>query len=436
MLRVFYHFNDLNEFDINYLKAVMDRQINHKLMKNYVYNEFSCSENHQHPVIPKLRSLLFFILMVLMFSGCRDVQHTSKVIDEYNFVDTSKTTVLKLEAGPNNPRNGEGDFITLKDGKILFVYGHFTGATGDDYGHAHLASRFSIDSGKTWSNEDKIIVEQEGKLSVNLVSLIRLQNGSIALFNLKINAEDDTTPWIRFSHDEGKTWEPAKQAILDREGFTANKGIGFQLNNDRVIQLKDGRLLMPVAIHQVPTGKWGKESNKGNIWCYYSDNNGESWWPGKEVPTVDSIMTQEPGVVELKNGDIFMWMRTDKGAQYTSCSKDRGITWSPATRSNIPSPRSPASIKRIPSTGDLLLVWNNNGLNQKRTPLSTAISKDEGKTWEKVKNLEEDPDGCYCYTAIEFVGDYVLLGHGAVGVTKECLANSNVNRVSLGWIYK
>lgn len=414
----------------------MDRQLNHKLIRNYVYNEFSNSENHQYPNISKLRSSLFFILMVFMFSSCRDVQHKSKATGEYNFVDTSKTTVLKLEAGPNNPRNGEGDFITLKDGKILFVYGHFTGDTGDDYGHAYLASRFSSDSGKTWSKEDKVIVEQEGKLSVNLVSLLRLHNGSIALFNLKINAEDDTTPWMRLSHDEGKTWEPAKQAILDREGFTANKGIGFQLNNDRVIQLNDGRLLMPVAIHQVPTGKWGKESNKGNIWCYYSDDNGDSWVPGKEVPTVDSIMTQEPGVVELKNGDIFMWMRTDKGAQYTSYSKDRGITWSPATRSNIPSPRSPASIKRIPSTGDLLLVWNNNGLNQKRTPLTTAISKDDGKTWEKVKNLEEDPDGCYCYTAIEFVGDYVLLGHGAVGVTKECLANSNITRVSLGWIYK
>lgn len=296
--------------------------------------------------------------------------------------------------------------------------------------------QISVDSGKTWSKEDVIVVEQEGTLSVNLVSLLRLQNGSIALFNLKINAEDDTTPWMRISNDEGKTWEPAKQSIVDREGFRANKGIGFQLNNDRVIQLKDGRLIMPVAIHQVPTGKWGKESNKGSIWSYYSDDNGNTWLPSKEVPTLDSIMTQEPGVVELKSGDILMWMRTDKGAQYTSYSKDRGITWSPAARSSIPSPRSPASIKRIPSTGDLLLVWNNNGLNQKRTPLTTAISKDEGKSWEKIKNLEEDLDGCYCYTAIEFVGDHVLLGHGAVGVTKECLANTNINRVSLGWIYK
>jgi sialidase-1 len=436
MLKVFCHYNVLIKVEMKDLKKNTHKQLSIKLVRNDEYVKFPRFGKYRESITAKLMSLLGILLYVSILSSCGNSQMSNKETSDYNFSDTSKTIVLKLEKGPNNPRNGEGDFITLKDGKILFVYGHFTGNTGDDYGHAYLASRFSVDSGKTWSKEDKIIVEQEGKLSVNLVSLLRLQNGSIALFNLKINAEDDTTPWMRISNDEGKTWEQAKQCIVDREGFRANKGIGFQLNNDRVIQLKDGRLLMPVAIHQVPTGKWGKESNKGSIWSYYSDDNGKTWLPGKEVPTVDSIMTQEPGVVELKNGDIFMWMRTDKGAQYTSYSKDRGITWSSAVRSNIPSPRSPASIKRIPSTGDLLLVWNNNGLNQKRTPLTTAISKDEGKSWEKIKNLEEDPDGCYCYTAIEFVGDYVLLGHGAVGLTKECLANSNVNRVGLGWIYK
>lgn len=436
MLKLSYPCNCLVKIEMKNFKEHRYGQLSYQLMMKNGFASFLNSVRHPNTIIPKLKSLALIVLTMSLFAGCGDTQLNSRDTNKYSFSDTSKTIVLKLEKGPNNPRNGEGDFITLNDGKILFVYGHFTGDTGDDYGHAYLASRFSTDSGKTWSKEDEIVVEQEGKLSVNLVSLLRLQNGSIALFNLKINAEDDTTPWMRISNDEGKTWGPAKQCIVDREGFRANKGIGFQLNNDRVIQLKDGRLLMPVAIHQVPTGKWGKESNKGGIWSYYSDDNGNTWLPGKEVTTADSIMTQEPGVVELKNGDIFMWMRTDKGAQYTSYSKDRGITWSPAARSNIPSPRSPASIKRIPSTGDLLLVWNNNGLDQKRTPLTTAISKDDGKTWEKIKNIEEDPDGCYCYTAIEFVGDYVLLGHGAVGVTKECLANSNINRVSLGWIYK
>ena len=43
-----------------------------------------------------------------------------------------------LPPGPGNARNSEGDFIQLKDGRILFVYTHFTGGGSD---HAPGISR-------------------------------------------------------------------------------------------------------------------------------------------------------------------------------------------------------------------------------------------------------------------------------------------------------
>jgi hypothetical protein len=48
-----------------------------------------------------------------------------------------------------------------------------------------------------------------------------------------------------------------------------------------------------------------------------------------------------------------------------------------------------------------------------RTPLTVAISKDEGGSWIHRKRLEESPEGFYCYTAIEFVDDHVLLAYMA-----------------------
>ena len=36
-----------------------------------------------------------------------------------------------LPPGPGNPRNSEGDFIELKDGRVLFVYTHFTGGRSE-----------------------------------------------------------------------------------------------------------------------------------------------------------------------------------------------------------------------------------------------------------------------------------------------------------------
>ncbi|HBE41284.1 MAG TPA: sialidase [Bacteroidales bacterium] len=323
--------------------------------------------------------------------------------------------VLKLKPGPDNPRNSEGDFITLKDGRIIFVYTHFL--SKGDFGNAYLASRYSTDNGKTWSNEDEIIVKQEGILNVMSVSLLRLQNEEIALFYLRKNSESDCIPMMRISADEAKTWNEPVQCITDKNGY-------FVLNNDRVIQLKSGRILMPVAYHGE---QYSQKSRTGKIFCYFSDDNGRSWLSSREVPNPDSVMTQEPGVVELKNGEIFMFMRTDAGVQYMSVSEDMGETWRPSEKSNIISPRSPASVERIPSTGNLLLAWNNNGINQNRTPLNVAISKDEAKTWENIKTIENDPDGIYCYMAIHFTDDHVLLSYTGHG-------EETINRLSLDWI--
>jgi len=126
-----------------------------------------------------------------------------------------------------------------------------------------------------------------------------------------------------------------------------------------------------------------------------------------------------------------MFIRTNAGVQYFSHSTDNGETWSQVIASDIKSPMSPASIARIPSTGDLLMVWNNNGVNQKRTPLNIAISRDEGKTWANIKTLENDPDGSFCYTAIHFTGKNVLLGY-----SNWATMGSTILRLSLKWIYK
>src|SRR5699024_517994 len=114
------------------------------------------------------------------------------------------------------------------------------------------------------------------------------------------------------------------------------------------------------------------------------------------------MITHEPGLIELSDGRILMFIRASGGYQQLSYSSDRGETWSPVEPSNIPSPVSPAMIEKIPGTGDWLLVWNNNDgsdsdLEGKRTPLTAAVSSDEGKTWKHIQNIEDDPEGWYCY---------------------------------------
>lgn len=319
--------------------------------------------------------------------------------------------VMTLSAGENNPRNSEGDFITLKNGKILFIYSHFTGKSGADDGNAILACRASGNNGNSWSAEDVKIVGQEGKMNVMSVSLLRMNNGEIALFYLRKNSDCDCIPVIRTSSDEAVSWSDPRDCITDRKGY-------FVLNNSRVIQLRNGRIMFAVSLHKSPGDSVFSEY--GRNWSYLSDDNGKSWKSGLEVPDPDSVILQEPGLIELKNGQILMYLRTMSGVQYFSYTDDYGNTWSPAKPGNISSPCSPASIVRIPSTGDLLLVWNDNGKNQKRTPLNLAFSRDEGKTWNNNTVLRNDPAGMYCYPAIHFVNNDVLIAYfdwSSMGIT-------------------
>ena len=210
--------------------------------------------------------------------------------------------------GPNNPRNSEGAFMPLKDGRILFAYSRYYGKSSSDHATADIAARYSSDKGRTWTTNDEIIVKNEGGMNVMSVSLLRLQSGEIALFYLRKNSTKDCRPVLRRSFDEGKTWGEPTVCITDEVAY-------FVLNNDRVIQLKDGRLLFAVSKHSFDGSKF---DNLGRVTTYTSDDNGKTWQRGKNILEVHDAKgafkaAQEPGVVELKDGSILMWIRTNAG---------------------------------------------------------------------------------------------------------------------------
>lgn len=347
------------------------------------------------------------------------------------------STVLVLPPREGNPRNSEGDFIQLRDGRLLFVYTRFAGGSGD-HDAASLVSRVSRDDGKTWSSDDEAVLDNEGGWNVMSVSLLRLHDGRIALFYMRKNSATDCRPFLRYSDDEARSWSEAVAIIPDEQ-------IGYYvLNNDRVIQLEDGRLVVPVALHHQPD--WKSPDWKGQVMGYLSDDMGSSWRRSRTIqkayrPGGERITAQEPGVVQLKGGRLMMWVRTDEGEQYWSHSQDGAETWSVLKPMGVASPRSPASIRRLPGREDLLMVWNDHSalaLHQRtaRTPLSLAVSRDEGNTWSSPRNIADDPEGWYCYTAIEFVGDQVLLGYVAGKQRKgEHLATTQLTRLPIDWCY-
>jgi len=65
------------------------------------------------------------------------------------------------------------------------------------------------------------------------------------------------------------------------------------------------------------------------------------------------------------------------------------------------------------------MVWNRNDgsdpeIRGKRTPLTIAVSDNEGRRWKHVTTLESDKDGWYCYIAMHFTAEgRLLLGYCA-----------------------
>ena len=345
---------------------------------------------------------------------------------------------LDLVATAEHPRNSEGAFATLRSGGIIFCYSQFSGGTSD-FSSSRLAEVTSADQGRTWSRP-RVMFQPVGdaqEMSVSLLGGTRLM-----LFSAIKHGTRECRPYVRCSDDDGAHWtEP--RALFRAPGY-------FVLNNDRVIRTSRGRIIVPLAYHRAlprpATGEWGVDLHGIALWLY-SDDDGATWTESPTwwtLPVASGTGLQEPGVVELADGSLYAWARTDRGCQYEFRSTDGGTTWDPPRPSALRSPASPASIKRVPHSGDLMAIVNDYSGQfpfslpanpyRGRSPLVATFSSDGGRSWGGAKLLEGDPAGNFCYTAIEYTGDAVLLGYGAVGGSSGSPWSLRVRRLALPWL--
>jgi len=338
-------------------------------------------------------------------------------------------SVLLYEATEPNPRYTEGSILELNDGSLLYAVTEFI-AGGSDFAQARIIARRSKNGGRTWTDKE-VLQENTGKQNVMSVTLRRLRApaaaGTIAMFYLEKNGYDDLDCLVRFSHDEGRTFGPPIVVTGD-PGYHV-------VNNDRVTQLSSGRLLVPVA-------STADVRNNGHFTsrCYLSDDGGKTWRRGQGHADVAKRGAMEPEVIELTNGRVLMLIRTQLGYIAKSESTDGGETWCEPESLGVRAPEAPATLRRVPATGDLVLVWNDTyvageGHGGKRTPLTVALSSDEGATWRTVGNLESDATKTFSYTSLTFVQDRAVMSYWESG-PKAGQLSSRFRSVPVGWLYR
>lgn len=307
------------------------------------------------------------------------------------------------EGTEENPRHGGVSMVELKDGsiflvKMLFHRSRLQHQAGDD-APADLEALISRDGGRTWGERRILMAPGPDDVSMYSPSLLRLRSGKI-LFRYEIyhhfipGEPCCISAFACVSSDECAGFSPPV-TIWKRSAHH----MGFPHD---MVQLSGGRVLAPscydhgVVLAACDKGPVGEDAVEAG--GFYSDDEGESWKECDNYVYLPMRGAMEPMVAELTDGRLLMVVRTQLGSLFKSYSSDGGQTWSNAQTTGLSSCESCPALVRIPQTGDLLLVWNHSLYDPKfdhsgfRTPLTVAISKDEGRTWGGVKDIETDPE--------------------------------------------
>lgn len=276
----------------------------------------------------------------------------------------------------------------------------------------------SKDSGRTWKKKGpmNMAMNLPGTISGGGISFLRLIDGRLA-FLAHRSVKDlfgGGLPVISFSEDNGKTWTPA-HLVGNPEGV-------WYVMNDRLLQLSNGRILVPVAHMPKDLGTYEGDHNLGL--CFFSDDGGKTWKrSAKPADLNDGRGMAEPSIACVGDSSLIMLARTGSGFLYCSHSNDGGNSWSTPEPTSLIAACSPLSLKTLPD-GRLIVFYDHarplkKGAFFPRTPLVYAVSSDKGKSWGEPVLVDDDGlannDRQNIYPSVCFVKEGMLVMWATLG---------------------
>jgi sialidase-1 len=251
----------------------------------------------------------------------------------------------------------------------------------------YIAASVSDDGGKSWSRPVKAL-DVPGKLDADPTLL--WDGDAARIYSTTVPAKRtliESSQMFVVKSNDGTAWSAPEEIVLP---FTYSVG-----KRHTVLTLIDGSFAMPIswdlwAQRGTPARTEGEMDLSSGI---LKSRDGVNWRAFGALHTDDRKVTPsstggvcEPALVELRDGELLMLLRTGTNFLYESRSRDNGVTWTDPKPSPLVSHNTPAALWRLDKhPEEIVAIWNHSPLN--RYPLSVALSNDGGHSWTTPRDV-------------------------------------------------
>ena len=272
----------------------------------------------------------------------------------------------------------------LEDDSVLVVWSRYM-PDSSDFGVVGVRSRDGL---CTWTGQ-KTLIDHPGLLDADpsIVVLGRAVLVSCTTVDFTEGIRSSKT-WCVRSEDNGQNWgEPFEIPMNHR--YTCGKC-------HRAVRLPSGTLLMGYSWDVLcEQGRTLQEEGQMDLRAgvMRSTDNGLTWTNGGDTSATYERLnggavsgTDEPAIVALEDGSVYMLMRTGATTLYEARSTDDGLTWHDIQPSPLRGTNAPATLGCFEAGGrkGIWCVWDNAA---DRFPLCAAASFDGGKSWTAPRDI-------------------------------------------------
>ncbi len=311
--------------------------------------------------------------------------------------------------------------------------------SGLDWGEIEIHQRRSTDAGRTFSPARQVahlgarlprnpanadqppgkVIGDPGQQTVNNPVAIADRDGSVHLIYC---VEYMRTFYVR-SADDGLTWSPPVDITGAVDRFRPEWPWRVVATGPcHGIQLRNGRLVVPVWLAKAEGGAHGKAV----VATIFSDDKGATWQRG-EIAVHNTATTpgvSEASMAELSDGRVMLIARNHAPAhrKIAVFSRDGATGWSrPEFAEALPEPICQASLLSYDdpaAPGKSLLLFSGPesleradgkaapGVRRDRQTLAVKLSRDDGSSWVATRTLEPGPSA---YSDLAVLPDGTIL---------------------------